>query len=115
MAENAVYLIAGTILIGLFVWFVIFAESAFTPVKEKRRNMDSNRERTSTPVTVAATVHDASTNIAATVDAYATLAAYLRSHKFDMLCRRLESLPLDACLSQDRPALLESPRPAAPH
>ena len=37
MAENAVYLIAGTILIGLFVWFVIFAESAFTPVKEKKK------------------------------------------------------------------------------
>ena len=36
--------------------------------------MDSNRERTSTLSDGAATVHDASTNIAATVDAYATLA-----------------------------------------
>ena len=39
MAENAVYLIAGTILIG-FVWFVIFAESAFTPIKEKNKKND---------------------------------------------------------------------------
>ena len=71
--------------------------------------MDSNRERTSTLSDGAATVHDASTNIAATVDAYATLAAYLRSHKFDIASvDALESLPLDACLSQDRPALLES-------
>ena len=38
MAENAVYLIAGTILIGLFVWFVIFAESAFTPIKERKKD-----------------------------------------------------------------------------
>ena len=45
MAENAVYLIAGTVLIGLFVWFVIFAESAFTPIKEKKKKKDGLKPR----------------------------------------------------------------------